>query len=123
LVGRVQRTITDLEVTPIEGTRSYNIRWIERELSQSSNTVTERAFSGSASTVRLEESNLEALRQNPLGLYIDGLSWQQTSEEILRSTDEPAPGSGPSANTSSSDGRSSSSNRSPSLPRQGSPDT
>jgi type IV secretory pathway TrbF-like protein len=45
LVGRVQRTITDLEVTPIEGTRSYNIRWIERELSQSSNTVTERAFS------------------------------------------------------------------------------
>lgn len=85
LVGEVQRTVTDLEVTPIEGTKTYEVRWIERELNPQNDNLVERAFTGSVSTVRIDETTTEALEQNPLGLYLDGLSFQESSKELIQS--------------------------------------
>jgi len=84
LVGEIQRTITDLRVTPVEGTNSYNLGWIEREVT-SNGAISERAYTGSISTIRVEQTDKESLRENPTGLYIRGLSWQNTSTEILQS--------------------------------------
>jgi type IV secretion system protein VirB5 len=85
LVGSVQRTIIEIDVSSIQGTNSYNVQWIEREIIQQSGELIEKAYTASISTKRVEQNNKELLRKNPLGLYIQGLDWQETSTEIVRS--------------------------------------
>jgi Type IV secretory pathway, TrbF components len=87
LTGSIQRQISNLEIVPIEGSDSYSISWVEREARLDSETVVERAYTGSMSVVRIEQSDMEALRKNPTGLFVKGLSWQKTSSELLQSTD------------------------------------
>lgn len=83
LVGDVQRSITEMQITPIQGTNSYEIQWIEQEVRESSGRLTERAFSGSISTIRQKQDNRKALQKNPLGLYIEGLEWNQTDQRLI----------------------------------------
>jgi len=90
LVGDVQRSITEMQITPIQGTNSYEIQWIEQEVRETSGRLTERAFSGSISTVREKQDNRKALQKNPLGLYIEGLDWNQTDERLVSPGDSTA---------------------------------
>jgi type IV secretion system protein VirB5 len=90
LVGDLQRSITEMQITPIQGTNSYEIQWIEQEVRQTSGRLTERAFSGSISTVREKQDNRKALQKNPLGLYIEGLDWNQTDERLVSPGDSTA---------------------------------
>lgn len=83
LIDDLQRTITELEITRVQNTRTYNVRWIERELREGKNQVRQRAFTGSFSTARIEKIEKQALQNNPLGLYVDGISWQQTSTSMV----------------------------------------
>lgn len=111
LTGSVQRQVSDLEVVPIEGSDSYNLQWVEREAQLSSETLVENVYVGSVSIVRVEQNDIEALRENPTGLFIKGLTWQETESKIIRSSagssDEDA-SSGSSAKGSAPTGRSSS---------------
>ena len=81
LVENIQRTISRFEITRVQGTRTYNIRWVERELN--SGSITEKSFAGSISTTRVKKESKEALKKNPLGFYADGLTWKQTSSELM----------------------------------------
>lgn len=85
LTGSVQRQVSELEIVPIEGSDSYSLQWVEREARLDSETLVENVYAGSVSIIRLEQSDIEALRQNPTGLYIKGLSWQETERKVLQS--------------------------------------
>jgi len=83
LVGEQQRTITAFEIQKIEGTRTWKIDWAEKHVNQR-NDVREVIFSGSMSTARVDLNDVAALEMNPLGLFIDGISWSKTKTKLLK---------------------------------------
>jgi len=87
LVGEQQRHITDIEVTHVEGTRTYQITWAERHVNSKSD-IRELLFTGSFSTVRIDLNDTDALRLNPVGLFIDGLSFRKTDSRILQTSSD-----------------------------------
>lgn len=83
LVGRIQRSVDEVAVNRIAGTRSWDLQWVEREAPNRGQAV-KRIFKGSFS-VRQEvpTGDVEALLQNPLGLFIEGAMWRVVSEEVI----------------------------------------
>ncbi len=55
---------------------SFQVRWIERTYSHGSLTTTER-WTGILSIVIEAPRTEERLRKNPLGIYVNGLSWSK----------------------------------------------
>lgn len=83
LVGEQQRFITDIEVTHVQGTRTYQVTWAERHINSKSD-IRETLFTGSLSTVRIDLNDTDALRLNPIGLFVDGISFRKTDSRILQ---------------------------------------
>ncbi len=66
--------------------RSFQVRWIERSYSHGSLSTTEH-WTAILSIVIQPPRSEERLRENPLGIYINGLSWSKelsTSEDKAR---------------------------------------
>lgn len=81
-VGDVQRSISEMEVGKIAGTRSWDLRWVEREV-QGNGEVIQTVWLGSFSVTRSQNTDPEKNPKNPTGIYVDGISWQQVSSEVL----------------------------------------
>ena len=86
-VGRLQRSVVEMEIDKVEGTRSWRVEWIERE-AMASGDITEHIYRGSISIRRVELSTREALEKNPIGVFIEGLTWRETDSRAL-TLDEP----------------------------------
>ena len=83
LVGRLQRSVDEVAVSPIAGTRSWDLQWVEREAPVRGQPV-QRIFKGSFSVRRdVPSGDAEALLENPLGLFIEGAMWRVVSEEVI----------------------------------------
>jgi len=83
LVGRLQRSVDEVAVSRIAGTRSWDLQWVEREAPIRGQPV-KRIFKGSFSVRReVPAGDAEALLENPLGLFIEGAMWRVVSEEVI----------------------------------------
>ena len=85
LVGKQQRSVMDLQVTLVEGTRTYQVTWGERHIN-TKNNIREIVMTGSVSIVRVDLNDKDALMLNPLGLFVDGISFSETRSRIVGST-------------------------------------
>lgn len=72
-VGRVSRTIDVTSVVRVSSD-SFQTRWIERTYERSALTKTER-YTGLMTVIVSTPSNADALRKNPLGIFVHGLNW------------------------------------------------
>jgi type IV secretion system protein VirB5 len=81
-VGRLQRSVVEMEIDKVEGTRSWRVEWIERE-AEPSGDMTEHIYRGSISIRKVELSTREALEKNPIGVFIEGLTWRETDSRAL----------------------------------------
>lgn len=86
LVGQQQRSVTDLEITKVEGTRTWQLTWAEEHTTENG-AVREVLLTGSVSTTRVDLDNEAALKLNPLGLFVDGITWNQTESEVIKRAD------------------------------------
>ncbi|HEX3423916.1 MAG TPA: conjugal transfer protein TrbF [Sphingomicrobium sp.] len=71
--------------------RSFELKWTESEFERGSPAGTSH-WTGILSIVRKPPSSADALRRNPLGLYVDGIDWSQEIETAEpKSTVSPVP--------------------------------
>jgi len=71
----MQRYVSEIRVSKISGTRSWNIRWVEvtnRPGSQAESTT----YEGTASVVTTTSSSRDEVRTNPFGTQVDGLTFE-----------------------------------------------
>ena len=76
--ARVGQTSVAVEVTSVvrASDSSFQVRWIERSYARGSLAATER-WTAILSIVIQPPRTEERLRRNPLGIYINGLSWSK----------------------------------------------
>lgn len=76
--ARVGQTSTAVEVTSVvrASDSSFQLRWIERHYVNGSLSDTER-WTAVLTVVLQAPRNEERLRRNPLGIYVNGLSWSR----------------------------------------------
>jgi type IV secretion system protein VirB5 len=67
-----------IEVTSIvrASDNSFQVRWTERSFANGAPTTTER-WTAILSIVMRPPTDVQRLRKNPLGLYVDGLNWSR----------------------------------------------
>jgi type IV secretion system protein VirB5 len=87
--ARVGQVSIAVEVTSVvrASDNSFQVRWIERSYSRGALAATER-WTAILSIVIQPPRTEERVRQNPLGIYIDGLSW---SKELGSSSEGKTP--------------------------------
>lgn len=91
-VGDVQRSVVDIQIRPIAGTRSWSVKWAERTItSKGDNTL--QVYQGTISVARKRASDVEELRKNPVGVYLDGVTWRKVKESFLDSGASVSPSS------------------------------
>jgi len=76
LVGEMQRYISDIRVSQISGTRSWNIRWTE-VTNRPGREAEIRNFEGTASALITRSTSREEVKANPFGTQIDGLAFEE----------------------------------------------
>jgi type IV secretion system protein TrbF len=76
--SHIGQTSVAVEVTSVvrASDASFQIRWIERTYTHGSLSATER-WTGILSIVTQPPRTEERLRRNPLGIYVNGLSWSK----------------------------------------------
>lgn len=76
--AKVGRTSVAVEVTSVvrASPGSFQIRWIERSYVDGALAATDR-WTAIASVVVETPRTAEALRKNPLGIYVNGLNWSR----------------------------------------------
>ena len=76
--ARVGQNSAAIEVTSVVrmSDRSFQVRWIERSYIAGALSATER-WTAVLSIVIQPPRNEERLRRNPLGIYVNGLSWSR----------------------------------------------
>ncbi len=74
--SKVGRESTAIETTSVvrASDNSFQVRWIERTYLNGSLTSTQR-WTAILSILLRPPTDEEALRKNPLGIYVDGLNW------------------------------------------------
>lgn len=79
--SRIGQASTAVEVTSVvrASDASFQVRWIERHYASGALAATER-WTAVLSTVFQPPRTEERLRKNPLGIYINGLSWSRELE-------------------------------------------
>ncbi len=74
-VGRRSRTVDVVSVVRVSD-ESYQARWVERTYEHGAHNATER-FTGLFTVIIKPPTDAEAVRQNPLGIFVHGLNWGQ----------------------------------------------
>ena len=76
--ARIGQTSTAVEITSVvrASESSFQVRWIERNYVNGSPSGTER-WTAVLSMVLQPPRTEERLRKNPLGIYVNGLSWSR----------------------------------------------
>lgn len=76
--ARIGQTSTAVEITSVvrASESSFQVRWIERNYANGSPSGTER-WTAVLSIVLQPPRTEERLRRNPLGIYVNGLSWSR----------------------------------------------
>ena len=76
--ARIGQTSTAAEITSVvrASESSFQVRWIERNYANGSPSGTER-WTAMLSVVLQPPRTEERLRKNPLGIYVNGLSWSR----------------------------------------------
>lgn len=76
--ARIGQNSTAVEVTSVvrASDSSFQLRWIERRYVNGALSETER-WTAVLSVVLQPPRNEERLRRNPLGIYVNGLSWSR----------------------------------------------
>ena len=76
--ARIGQTSTAVEITSVvrASESSFQVRWIERNYANGSPSGTER-WTAMLSVVLQPPRTEERLRKNPLGIYVNGLSWSR----------------------------------------------
>lgn len=76
--ARIGQTSTAVEITSVvrASASSFQVRWIERSYVNGSPSGTER-WTAVLSIVLQPPRTEERLRKNPLGIYVNGLSWSR----------------------------------------------
>ncbi len=84
--GRIGQVSTAVEITSVvrASPDSFQVRWVERSYTHGALSTTER-WTGILSIVIQPPRTEERVRKNPLGIYINALSW---SKELGASTDD-----------------------------------
>jgi len=82
LVGKQQRSVMDMQVTLVQGTRTYQVTWGERHVN-TKNSIREIVMTGSVSILRVDLNDKDALMLNPIGLFVDGISFSETRSRIV----------------------------------------
>jgi len=82
LVGKQQRSVVDMQVTLVQGTRTYQVTWGERHVN-TKNSIREIVMTGSVSILRVDLNDKDALMLNPIGLFVDGISFSETRSRIV----------------------------------------
>ena len=79
-----------IEVTSIvrASDTSFQVRWIERSFANGAPTTTER-WTAILSIVMRPPADVQRLRKNPLGLYVDGLNWSRELGTAASERSEP----------------------------------
>jgi len=79
-----------IEVTSIvrASDNSFQVRWIERSFANGAPTTTER-WTAILSIVMRPPTDVQRLRKNPLGLYVDGLNWSRELGTAASERSEP----------------------------------
>jgi len=79
-----------IEVTSIvrASDNSFQVRWIERSFANAAPTTTER-WTAILSIVTRPPTDVQRLRKNPLGLYVDGLNWSRELGTATNDRSEP----------------------------------
>ena len=72
-----------VSVVPMEGGKSFQIRWIENELEVSSGGKTITNYTGIVTLERIEAKDEEQLERNPLGLYIADYNYSKDSTKTV----------------------------------------
>lgn len=72
-VGRASRTVDISSVVRVSED-SFQVRWMERNYERSALTSIER-YTGVLTVILSPPNSAEAVRQNPLGIYVHGLNW------------------------------------------------
>lgn len=88
--ARVGQNTVAIEVTSVvrASDSSFQVRWIERSFANGSPAGTERWTA--VLTVVLQPPRTEArLRKNPLGIYVNGLSWSRELESPAEGVKKP----------------------------------
>lgn len=76
LVGDMQRYISDIRVSKIASTRTWNIRWTE-VANRPGREAEIRNFEGTASALTTQSTSREEVKANPFGTQIDGLTFEE----------------------------------------------
>lgn len=76
--SRIGQISVAVEITSVvrASDNSFQVRWIERTYTRGSLSATER-WTGILSIVLQPPRTEERLRRNPLGIYVNGLSWSK----------------------------------------------
>jgi type IV secretory pathway TrbF-like protein len=88
--AHVGQTSIAIEVTSIvrASDTSFQVRWIERSFANGAPTTTER-WTAILSIVIRPPADVQRLRKNPLGLYVDGLNWSRELGTAASERSEP----------------------------------
>ena len=81
--SRIGQSSTAVEVTSVvrASDSSFQVRWIERAYANGSPSDVER-WTAVLSVVLQPPRTEERLRKNPLGIYVNGLSWSRELESV-----------------------------------------
>ena len=87
--SRIGQTSIAVEVSSVvrASDSSFQVRWVERSYSHGALAATER-WTAILTVVIEPPRTEERLRQNPLGIYVSGLSW---SKELNTNSEPPTP--------------------------------
>lgn len=75
--GRETIQVAVTSVLPMEGGKSYQVRWQETHLGGSSNKSTTDSYTGVFTVETIKSDDKEQLQANPLGLYISDFRWEK----------------------------------------------
>ena len=79
-VGQASTSVEVISVVRASAT-SFQVRWVERKFQQSSPTATEHWTAILTLQIKPPADELQ-LRRNPLGVYVDSLSWTRELSDI-----------------------------------------
>ncbi len=79
-LGRTTVQVNIQSVIPMEGGKSYQVRWTEIEYSGGNNSRKVTPYTGIFTTELIKAEDKEQLAINPLGMYISDFRWDQDAE-------------------------------------------
>lgn len=86
-LGRETVQVSITSILPLEGTKSYQVRWSEVKYTIGSGDRKVTNYTGVFTTEIIKSDKKEQIAINPLGLYISDFRWEQDAESSQKVND------------------------------------